>query len=90
MGEYISYLNDEYLIVLYPDDNSWEGNDGFDEGLPSWDNESGLSGHYDDGHVHNDKEGLDTLISQPRRVCVYSLFLYFLSKDLSESCYSLV
>ncbi|KAB1215160.1 Condensin complex subunit 2 [Morella rubra] len=50
------------------DDNSWEGNDGFDEGLPSWDNESGLSGHYDAGHVHNDKEELDTLISQPRRV----------------------
>ncbi|XP_062169830.1 condensin complex subunit 2-like isoform X2 [Alnus glutinosa] len=49
-------------------DNSWQGNNDFDEALPSWDNESVLSGQYDDNYVHNDVEDLDGLVSQPRRV----------------------
>ncbi|XP_075671051.1 condensin complex subunit 2-like [Castanea sativa] len=52
----------------FSDANSWQGNNDFDEALPSWDNESVLSGQYDDGCVHNDVEDLDGLVSQPRRV----------------------
>ncbi|GMY31162.1 condensin complex subunit 2-like [Fagus crenata] len=50
------------------DVNSWQGNSDFDEALPSWDNDSVLSGQYDDGCVHNDVDHLDGLVSQPRRV----------------------
>ncbi|XP_040988208.1 condensin complex subunit 2-like isoform X2 [Juglans microcarpa x Juglans regia] len=50
------------------DDNSWQGNNDFDEALPSWDNESVLDGQYDDGRFHNDVDNLDRLVSQPRRV----------------------
>ncbi|XP_059444006.1 condensin complex subunit 2-like [Corylus avellana] len=49
-------------------DNSWHGNNDFDEALPLWDNESVLSGQYGDQYVHNDVEDLDGLVSQPRRV----------------------
>ncbi|KAE8125500.1 hypothetical protein FH972_020301 [Carpinus fangiana] len=49
-------------------DKSWQGNNDFDEALPSWDNESVLSVQYDDQYVHNDVEDLDGLVSQPRRV----------------------
>jgi hypothetical protein len=66
------------LFFFFPGDNLWQGNNDFDEALPSWDNESVLSGQYDDNYVHNDVEDLDGLVSQPRRVCFYSIFLYFL------------
>ncbi|KAK7860409.1 condensin complex subunit 2 [Quercus suber] len=52
----------------FSDANSWQGNNDFDEALPSWDNGSVLSDQYDDGCVHNDVEDLDGLVSQPRRV----------------------
>lgn len=72
------------LIFFFSGDNSWQGNNDFDETLPSWDNESVLSGQYDDKYVHNDVEDFDGLVSQPRRVCFHSIFLYFLLKDLSQ------
>lgn len=65
------------FLLFSPDANSWQGNNDFDEALPSWDNESVLSGQYDDGCVHNDVEDLDGLVSQPRRVCFYSILPLF-------------
>lgn len=76
------------FLLFSPDAYSWQGNNDFDEALPSWDNESVLSGQYDDGCVHNDVEDLDGLVSQPRRVCFYSIFHYFLLNNSSQSCYS--
>lgn len=64
-------------LLFYPDDNSWQGNNDFDEALPSWDNESVLDGQYDDGRFHNDVDNLDRLVSQPRRVCFHSIFPFF-------------
>jgi hypothetical protein len=78
------------LCFFFPGDKSWQGNNDFDEALPLWDNESVLSDQYDDQYVHNDVEDLDGLVSQPRRVCFCFIFLYFLLKDLSQSCYSFV
>ncbi|KAB2615601.1 condensin complex subunit 2-like [Pyrus ussuriensis x Pyrus communis] len=43
-------------------------NHNFDEALPSWDNESVLSGQYYDGCIHSDVEDSDTLASPPRQV----------------------
>ena len=76
------------FLLFSPDANSWQGNNDFGEALRSWDNESVLSGQYDDGCVHNDVEEIDGLVSQPRRVCFYPIFYYFLLKDSSQSCYS--
>ncbi|XP_052178447.1 condensin complex subunit 2 isoform X2 [Diospyros lotus] len=36
--------------------------------LPSWDDENGFDGQYDDGGVHSDLEDSNTLVSQPRQV----------------------
>jgi hypothetical protein len=77
------------FLLFSSDVNSWQGNSDFDEALPSWDNDSVLSGQYDDGCVHNDVDHLDGLVSQPRRVCFYSIFLFFLLKDSSQSWYSI-
>ena len=76
------------FLLFSPDANSWQGNNDFDEALPSWDNGSVLSDQYDDGCVHNDVEEIDGLVSQPRRVCFYSNFHCFLLKYSSQSCYS--
>lgn len=35
---------------------------------PSWDNESVISDHFDDGNVLSDVEDSTTLVSQPRQV----------------------
>lgn len=66
-------------LLFYLDDNSWQGNNDFDEALPSWDNESVLDGQHDDGHFRNSADNLDRLVSQPRQVCFHSIFPSFFS-----------
>ncbi|GAV81956.1 Cnd2 domain-containing protein [Cephalotus follicularis] len=51
------------------ENNQWQQKNDFDGALPSWDNESVFSGQYaDDGHVHDDVEHSDELVTQPRQV----------------------
>ncbi|TQD84708.1 hypothetical protein C1H46_029731 [Malus baccata] len=50
------------------DYNSWKQSHNFDEALPPWDDESVLSGQYNDGCIHSDVEDSDTLVSPPRQV----------------------
>ncbi|RXH82818.1 hypothetical protein DVH24_003316 [Malus domestica] len=52
----------------HTDYNSWKQSHNFDEALPPWDDESVLSGQYDDGCIHSDVEDSDTLVSPPRQV----------------------
>ncbi|CAN6691432.1 unnamed protein product [Malus baccata var. baccata] len=52
----------------HTDYNSWKQSHNFDEALPPWDDESVLSGQYNDGCIHSDVEDSDTLVSPPRQV----------------------
>ncbi|KAF6173240.1 hypothetical protein GIB67_026935 [Kingdonia uniflora] len=52
---------------IKPSDESRCENGDFEQ-MPSWDNESAFSGHFDDGNVHSDVEESNTLVSQPRQV----------------------
>ncbi|KAB2606013.1 condensin complex subunit 2-like [Pyrus ussuriensis x Pyrus communis] len=52
----------------HTDYNSWKQSHNFDEALRSWDDESLLSGQYNDGCIHSDVEDSDTLVSPPRQV----------------------
>ncbi|KAK0600752.1 hypothetical protein LWI29_018095 [Acer saccharum] len=52
----------------FSDNSSWQQNNGYTGAVPSWDNESVLSGQYDDECSPNDVEVSDELISQPRQV----------------------
>ncbi|KAK4850531.1 hypothetical protein QYF36_007520 [Acer negundo] len=52
----------------FSDNSSGQQNDGYTGAVPSWDNDSVLSGQYDDECSPNDVEVSDELISQPRQV----------------------
>ncbi|KAL5737568.1 hypothetical protein ACOSP7_030329 [Xanthoceras sorbifolium] len=52
----------------FSDNSSWQQNYGFTGAVPSWDNESVLSGQYDNDCSPNDVEVPDGLVSQPRQV----------------------
>lgn len=62
-------------------DEPRESSDGFGPST-SWDHESVFDPQFDDGNIHSDEEGVDTLVSQPRQVVFQFASVRFVSLPL--------